>query len=60
MTNIAELYAHTMAIAEGKAELASDILDIIGSVSLTDDERLDKIRRLSEKAVTNYEGLSRA
>lgn len=60
MTSISELYAHTMAIAEGRAELASDILNIVSTTAITDEEKLRLIRLFAEKQITKYEGLSRA
>jgi len=60
MASITELYRYLLALDEGKAEFAQDIIKIINNLTISEDEKLTKIYQMSKKAIEKYEKLSAA
>jgi hypothetical protein len=60
MTSVADLFGHILAIDEGKAEFAQNVIKIINNLALTEDEKLTKINKMAEKAIERYERMSQA
>lgn len=60
MTNVADLYAHVLAIAEGKAEFAQEVIDILDTPEMSDEDKLQLLRLFAKKTVLHYERLSNA